>query len=336
LRAEGVKALNRTLLFGFGKTQKYEDAAENFKNAGNAYKLTNSWQSAGDCFIQASEAYAVLDQVTDVTASLVEAAQCYKKINPVDAVSTFRRAIDIYNQNGRFGMSSRYCKEMAEIYEQDNNSEMALAAYEEAAELFDKDGKKSNGNQCLLKVATIAAEKGDLARAAGIYESIGKECMSSRLGSYSAKGYFFQCLLCYLAMGDNVQVQQKVQQCKNVDFSFQGSRECDFIERILKVRPVACWLCDLNHVLATFPPSCTYLGLRRGEPGGVRRRLRRLRPDHAAGPLEDQHAAARQEVHLGPGGRGRRRWGRRGPQLSGLSAGTVGGEYWVGKSASFR
>ena len=206
LRAEGVKALNRTLIFGFGKTQKYEDAAENFKNAGNAYKLANLWQSAGECFKPASEAYQVLDSSTDVTGSLVEAAQCFKKTNPGEAVATFRQAIDLYNLNGRFGMSSRYCKEMAEVYEQDNNSEMALKSYEEAAELFENDGKKSNANQCLLKVATISAEHGNLSKAAEIYENIGKESMSSRLGSYSAKGYFFQSLLCYLAMGDNVQV----------------------------------------------------------------------------------------------------------------------------------
>lgn len=266
--------MNRTLIFGFGKTQKFEDAAENFKNAGNAYKLINSWQSAGDCFVKASEAYQVLDQPTDVTAALVEAAQCYKKINPEAAVTTFRKAIDIYNMNGRFGMSSRYCKEVAEIYEQDNNSEMALATYAEAAELFEKDGKKSNANQCLLKVATIAAEQGDLMRAAGIYEDIGKESMSSRLGSYSAKGYFFQSLLCFLAMGDSVQVQQKLGQFKNTDFSFQGSRECDFIERLLKVR------LPPTRALRDHQPACmfnlfsfTTAGERRPEPGRFRGRV---------------------------------------------------------------
>ena len=31
------------------------------------------------------------------------------------------------------------------------------------------------------------------------------------------------------------QVQQKVAQFQNIDFSFKGSRECDFIERVLKV-----------------------------------------------------------------------------------------------------
>lgn len=192
LKAEGNKALNRTLIFGFGKQQKFEDAAEAFKNAGNAYKLASLWQSAGDVFMQAGDAYMKVDSTTDATACVVEAAQCYKKVDPNAAVIAYQQAIDMYNTNGRFGMSSRYAKEMAEVYEQDNNAEGALKAYESAAELYNSDNKKSNANQCLLKVATLSAEKGDLSRAAGIYEDIARESMTSRLGAYSAKGYFFQ------------------------------------------------------------------------------------------------------------------------------------------------
>jgi hypothetical protein len=44
---EAEKALNRTTIFGFGKSQKYEDAAEAFVKSGNAYKLSNLWESAG-------------------------------------------------------------------------------------------------------------------------------------------------------------------------------------------------------------------------------------------------------------------------------------------------
>lgn len=36
-------------------------------------------------------------------------------------------------------------------------------------------------------------------------------------------------------MGDNVQVERKLAECKNVDYSFEGSRECDFIQKILQV-----------------------------------------------------------------------------------------------------
>ncbi|KAJ1441808.1 soluble NSF attachment protein, partial [Ochromonadaceae sp. CCMP2298] len=104
----------------------------------------------------------------------------------------------------------------------------------EAADLFVNDHKKSNANQCFLKVATLASDMGDLSRAAAIFEDIGKDSLTSRLGAYSAKGYFFQSLLCHLALGDNVAVTQKLDSCKNLDFSFNGSRECEFIDKLLQ------------------------------------------------------------------------------------------------------
>lgn len=234
--AEAQRALNRTTIFGFGKAQKYEDAAEAFVKAGNAYKLANLWQSSGDAFIQAAEAWHQRgESATEVINALVEAGNSYKRINPVDAVKAFERAIEMYNENGRFGMSARYCKEIAEILEGDHNDEGACNAYERAAQMFEHDNKKSNANTCLLKVATYKSEHDELSKAVDIFESIGKESLSSRLGAYSAKTYFFQSLLCCLAMGDNVLVSKKNDEYKNADFSFGTSRESEFVAKLLKV-----------------------------------------------------------------------------------------------------
>eukprot|EP00595_Chromulina_sp_UTEXLB2642_P002300 CAMPEP_0196765250 /NCGR_PEP_ID=MMETSP1095-20130614/7881_1 /TAXON_ID=96789 ORGANISM="Chromulina nebulosa, Strain UTEXLB2642" /NCGR_SAMPLE_ID=MMETSP1095 /ASSEMBLY_ACC=CAM_ASM_000446 /LENGTH=108 /DNA_ID=CAMNT_0042122979 /DNA_START=509 /DNA_END=835 /DNA_ORIENTATION=+ len=57
--------------------------------------------------------------------------------------------------------------------------------------------------------------------------------MESRLGSYSAKGYLFQSLLCLLAAGDSVAVNQKLDAYKDIDYSFGSSRECGFIEKLV-------------------------------------------------------------------------------------------------------
>ena len=69
--------------------------------------------------------------------------------------------------------------------------------------------------------------------AASIFEATGMESLESRLGAFSAKNHFFQCLLCYLAAGDNVQVRNKIDLFKNKDHSFATSRECTFVEKIL-------------------------------------------------------------------------------------------------------
>lgn len=234
--AEAQKALNRTTIFGFGKQQKYEDAADFFTKAGNAFKLENQWQSAGDAFLQAADAWMQAgENRTDAVNQIIEAGNCYKKINPVEAIKAFQRAIEFYNENGRFGSSARYYKEIAEIYEADHNAAGAAAAYEHAAQMFERDNKKSNANTCMLKVATFASEKGDLSRAGKIFEDIAKESLTSRLGAFSAKGYFLQALLCYLALGDQVQVRNKLEEYKNLDFSFGSAREADFINKLIDV-----------------------------------------------------------------------------------------------------
>lgn len=235
-KTAGEKTLNKSSIFGFGRSQKFEDAAEHFKKAGNQFKLANMYKSAGDVFIQASDAYtsAGSDFNTEVAQMVVEAANCYKKESPLDAANTFRRAIDIYKENGRFGMAARYAKELAEVFEADNNATDAVAAYEEAAKYFDDDNKKTNSLQCKQKIAQLSIEAGELMKAAEIFEEAGREAMSSRLGQYSAKGHFFSCLVCHLALGDTVQVSQKLDAFKNVDFSFATARECEFVEKILK------------------------------------------------------------------------------------------------------
>jgi alpha-soluble NSF attachment protein len=235
---EANKALNRSTFFGIGKQQKFTDAAKSFTKAGNVFKLLNQWQSAGDVFLQAADALMQAgDNKNEVIEAIVEAGNCYKKINPVEAVKAFQNAINYYNEIGRFGSSARYWKEIAEIFEADNNTASAADAYEQAAQMFERDNKKSNANTCMLKVATFSSEKSEqLLKAAKIFEDIGKGSLSSRLGAFSAKGYFLQALLCHLALGDQVQVRNKLDEYKNLDYSFGSSREADFITKLIEVK----------------------------------------------------------------------------------------------------
>lgn len=234
-RAEGEKALGRSTIFGFGKTKKFEDAAEAFTKAGNAYKLATRWQEAGEMFLKASTAHKELGSDSDTVNSIVEAGNCFKKVNPVECIKAFTSAIELYNLSGRFGMSARYWKEVAEIYEADGNTAGAIESYEQAATLFSGDNKQTTANQCLVKIGTLAGQEDQFTRAADIFEQIGRESLTSNLGKYSAKGYFLQSLLCHLAAGDNVAVKGKLEEYKNADFSFPGSRECGFVEKLIQV-----------------------------------------------------------------------------------------------------
>jgi alpha-soluble NSF attachment protein len=234
-KAEGDAALKRSTIFGFGKTQKYEDAADAYTKAGNQYKLGNRWQSAGECFMKAGECHKTLGSETDAVGSIAEAGNCYKKLNPVEAIVAFQAAIDIYNAGGRFGRSAALMKEIAEIYEADGNVAGAIESFENAATLFANDNKKSVAQQCHLKIAALASGKDDFIKAAEIFEQVGRESMESNLSKYSAKNYLFQALLCFLAAQDTVTAKNKKEDYKNIDYTFAGQRECTFVEKLLGV-----------------------------------------------------------------------------------------------------
>jgi hypothetical protein len=79
-KQEGEKALGRTTIFGFGKAQKYEDAAAAFVKAGNAYKMSGQHEEAAEVFLKAADAQKNTDSPSEAANSFVEAGNCYKKV----------------------------------------------------------------------------------------------------------------------------------------------------------------------------------------------------------------------------------------------------------------
>lgn len=216
-----------------GSTQKYEYAADLFTKAGNAYKLKKQYDDAGLMYIKCAECYKECGETNDMINCFVEAGSTYKKSDPVKAIDAFTTAINGFNDSSRFGRSASLYKEIGEIYEANNNPEAATDAYQNAVDMYEVDNKKSTASQCLIKIANLATQADDLAKASEVYERLGRESMESSLGKFSAKGYFFQCTLCHLAQGNTVACNTKIDEFKGVDYSFGPSRECDFLEKLV-------------------------------------------------------------------------------------------------------
>lgn len=232
---EATDRTNAFTPFGFGRSAANSDAAEKFKMAANQYKLANAYENAGDTFLKASELFKLVDEKLEGTNALVEAAQCYKKDNLLveKAISTFQLAIEDYNLSGRISRSCQYVKEIAEIYEANENYEFAAQAYEQLSSMYTSDNQASRSKDALLKMATIFADKlQEYQRAAEVYKDVGSKALESNLGKFSAKGHFFNYLLCLTALGDCVAVSQGIETCKTIDYSFGNSRECDFMVKI--------------------------------------------------------------------------------------------------------
>ena len=225
-------------IFGFGKEEKYEKASDFFQRAGNEYKMAKDYNSAAEMYEKAAECqdHVDLGQMQKYRY-LQDAANTYKQAKNLEkAVSTFQNIINYYNSQGKYNQSAKMNNEIGDMLKDDDPAG-AMTFYETAADLYHNDNppKKSNGNQCLLKVAEIVSGKlEDYKKAAEIYEQLAVNSLETKLGAYSAKGHFFNSLLCHMATYDNVNVAIKLSQYIEKDYTFGNSREGQFIDKLLK------------------------------------------------------------------------------------------------------
>ena len=91
-------------------------------------------------------------------------------------------APQIHIELGRFTSAAKVQKDIGELYEAEGDTAAALKAYEEAAEYYNAEESKSQANQILLKVASLAADASNYTRAIEIYEQVWEpDCVSECL-----------------------------------------------------------------------------------------------------------------------------------------------------------
>jgi len=239
---EAEKTLKKSTWFSSSTEQKYEDAAELYEKAANAFKVGHFYNEAGDAYMKAGALHRdKVKSLGEAAKALGNAGSCYKKSNPLEAVTAYQSAVTLLCDNGRLTQAAKLCKEIAELYETDsgavgdsraeNSTALAIDNYEQAAELFGMEDSKSQKSQCLAKVAELASaqmDPPDFARAAHIYEDLGRNCLESNLLKYNAKGYFLQAIFCHLAHADSIAASQALTRYQNLDFTFADSREGKF------------------------------------------------------------------------------------------------------------
>ncbi|CAN0052312.1 unnamed protein product [Discosporangium mesarthrocarpum] len=133
-------------------------------------------------------------------------------------------------------MAAKQSKEMGEIFEADHNYEDALMAYQQAADLHQSDNSPAAASGNLVKIATILSQHvdpPDFGRAAQVYEQLGRSCMEKKLLQANAKAYWLQAGLCLLALEDTVAAHEKLRTFQDVDYGFEDSRECKFLEKLI-------------------------------------------------------------------------------------------------------
>lgn len=215
-------------------SNKYEDAAELFERGANQFKLGKMWKEAGETYMKLADVSMKLESKHDAASALVEAAKAFQKCEGEKekrkTITCLERAVSLYTDMGRLGMAARQLREIAETLEKEESHQESMMFYEQAADLFFTDHSTAESNKCLLKVAQFSAEVGNYPRAVDIYENVAKASVDNNLLRFSAKGYLLLACLCQMCYMDPSAVGDKVDQYKDIDFNFDGSREAKLVE----------------------------------------------------------------------------------------------------------
>jgi alpha-soluble NSF attachment protein len=152
------KAESRGGFFGGGGSAKYEEAAELYTQAANAFRLqklgttlpisfsktrlTVQGKEAGQTLEKAAQMQMKTDEKDDTANTLVESYKSYRRTDPQDAARVLKQAISLFTAKGNFRRAAGYQFNLAELYEQESDlfpPEEALDAYDAAAEWYASD-----------------------------------------------------------------------------------------------------------------------------------------------------------------------------------------------------
>ena len=128
-----------------GKQEKWENTADLYIQAANAFRMQKLGKEAGQAFERAAAIQTKqLNEPDDAANSLIEAFKSYRKTDPEDAVRAATQAIAHYTSKGNFRRAAQNQQTLAEVLEVEvGDNKRALEAYEVAAGWFEGDGAEA-------------------------------------------------------------------------------------------------------------------------------------------------------------------------------------------------
>ncbi|KAI4162096.1 MAG: hypothetical protein LQ342_004266 [Letrouitia transgressa] len=210
-----------------GRTEKFENAADLYTQAANAFRVQKQGREAGQAFESAASIQtSKLSEPDDAANSLTEAFKAYRKESPPDAARVLSSAIAHYTGKGNFRRAATHQQNLAELYELELGDEKkAVEAYETAASWYEADNAESLANKYWLKVADLAALAGDYGKSIGCYEKVARHSVESNLMKWSVKDYLLKAGICHLASGDSVATSRALESYRQLDNTFASTRE---------------------------------------------------------------------------------------------------------------
>jgi len=230
LMADAEASLKKWRVFG----NKFEDAVDIYRQAGNAYKVSKQFQEAGVAFQKQAECHLQLNSKHEAASAYQNAATCFTKVNVGQAIDSLGRAVELFVDEGRFQAAAKHEQQIGELLEEQGDMEAALTHFETAADYFEGEGQSSAASKVKIKVADYCALSEKYGRAIDIYEETAIAYLGNNLLKWSAKDLFFKAAVCHLCSEDMVAAKRALDRYQDLDVTFSNQRECKFLLRLVE------------------------------------------------------------------------------------------------------
>lgn len=78
-------------------------------------------------------------------------------------------------------------------------------------------------------MATLAGQLEKFDKACEKFELVASQSLDNQLTKWSVRDHLFKAALCHLATGDHIRARNAIEKFKNMDATFESTRECQLL-----------------------------------------------------------------------------------------------------------
>lgn len=205
------------------KSQKYEDAADLYRQAANLFLGATDTDQAVECYRQAQHLYSKVHDEYNICKCMIKIAQL------TDSVELYLQLVNRYEKNGNFRQAGKYQEIIALIYKSTNPA-TAIEHYSKAAIYYQIDNYTVSANNCIQEKAKIHLQLGQYDQAKDQYIILAETTKDNVVPNTP---YILKAILGELCSGDIVAGKKLIDKMTDKYPRFIGSSESQIVAKII-------------------------------------------------------------------------------------------------------
>ena len=174
---------------------KHDDAASMFYRSHISYKASGRFREAADSLILCANMYEHQKMYLEAGTLFTEASELFAKVDKGECVKTLRKAISIYCDAGKFEISARMERKVADLHFESKHWEEAAFHYRKAANFLSGEQLLDQSDYCLSLASRCYEELKLYEKVRELEELIAYGCVQSNLRRFNARDHLFTAAL---------------------------------------------------------------------------------------------------------------------------------------------